>query len=580
MRKILAILLLLALSNAFSTQDVLFTDSLSLQRWQYANGDEFPGAVGGIEIDKSDANAPHLRLDMNLSAGGRYTGALYTLPKPLKLYSFSAQIKIPTGINLFYRVKDSTGQTLTYPSIRPPFAGVNDWFEDWICLKNSPVSFFGGANNGIVNGPIQSIALILDPFQYPQKTSYVKLQSLRLYDRSTESLIDPAKIQKKVDATKGLAEHAGVSIHFVHGEALLDSISSAGFSYIRTDLTWYVVESRPGSFDYSLYDSLNNGANRRKLKTLFILDYNNPHYSPPTARNRYNDAIEDSLNRVHFARFCGESARHFRNRNVSWEVWNEPDQGQFPPEAFGLLFQACQDSIMRADPSATVLTGGVMNGYSYITSLLMQPGVVKADGFALHPYTLGDPEASVQTILTLQQAIQEKFGVNKRVYSTEWGYSNYMQSEESSSIQKAVADSTGNAISRVLTLCALMDLPMCILYDIHDDGPNLNDKEHNFGLLNSHFGAKPAWLAVRSLIKNLGHATSFEILQPSTPNVWAIKISRQGRDVIFVWAREAQQAIKFIRAPKRVQDPFGKEYPTRPKTTSFTISRGVWTFEF
>jgi hypothetical protein len=54
---------------------------------------------------------------------------------------------------------------------------------------------------------------------------------------------------------------------------------------------------------------------------LFILDYGNPLYGEGAPRT------DEARNA--FARWAVAAARHFANRGVMWEVYNEPNNGMF-----------------------------------------------------------------------------------------------------------------------------------------------------------------------------------------------------------------------------------------------------------
>src|SRR5438552_4788268 len=117
----------------------------------------------------------------------------------------------------------------------------------------------------------------------------------------------------------------GVNIHFTDpqpGEVKM--IADAGFRWVRMDFKWDITEREPGRYDFSDYDRLIKALDEYKIKALFILDYGNPlydHDAPPrTAETRQA-----------FARWAVAAAKHFSDRGVIWEIYNEPNISIFWP---------------------------------------------------------------------------------------------------------------------------------------------------------------------------------------------------------------------------------------------------------
>jgi hypothetical protein len=55
-------------------------------------------------------------------------------------------------------------------------------------------------------------------------------------------------------------------------------IEAAGFSYVRYDMSWDKVERRKGIYDWAMYDRFIAHMRSMHLKSLAILDGNNPAY--------------------------------------------------------------------------------------------------------------------------------------------------------------------------------------------------------------------------------------------------------------------------------------------------------------
>ena len=127
--------------------------------------------------------------------------------------------------------------------------------------------------------------------------------------------------------TRSIPETLGVNIGFTDprpGEVKM--IRDAGFRWIRMDLKWDATEREKGKYDFSAYDGLLASLKSSDVRALLILDYGNPLYDnglPPRSESA----------RKGFARWAVAAAKHFQNRQVLWEIYNEPNHPLFwPPQ--------------------------------------------------------------------------------------------------------------------------------------------------------------------------------------------------------------------------------------------------------
>jgi hypothetical protein len=83
------------------------------------------------------------------------------------------------------------------------------------------------------------------------------------------------------------------------------------------------VERGGGAYRFQPYDALMNGLEARGMGALLILDYGHPDHGGKVPRTADDIAA--------FGRFAEAAARHFKGRDVRYEIWNEPDIVQFWP---------------------------------------------------------------------------------------------------------------------------------------------------------------------------------------------------------------------------------------------------------
>ena len=94
-----------------------------------------------------------------------------------------------------------------------------------------------------------------------------------------------------------------------------------------------------------------------------------------------------------YGAFMEYMARRFAGRVGAWEIWNEPDETAFwhrgpDPVAYAGLLKAAYPAIKRADPLATVVTGGMTgNNYRFLEQLYRNGVQGSFDAVAVHTDT-------------------------------------------------------------------------------------------------------------------------------------------------------------------------------------------------
>ena len=114
-------------------------------------------------------------------------------------------------------------------------------------------------------------------------------------------------------------EGLGVNIHFTDPRAgEIEMLVEGGFRWVRMDFAWEATEREKGKYDFTAYDRLLANLEKHHLRTMLILDYANRHYD-----QGLSPASDEG--RKAFARWAVAAARHFRGRDILWEMHNEPN---------------------------------------------------------------------------------------------------------------------------------------------------------------------------------------------------------------------------------------------------------------
>jgi hypothetical protein len=235
---------------------------------------------------------------------------------------------------------------------------------------------------------------------------------------------------------KAIPESLGFNVHLTGPDQQWDQIKEAGVSFVRKDLDWGGTERTKGQYDFGRYDRMLDGLEKRGLRAIFILDYRNRLYPAPETAEEGRDA---------FARWAAEAARHFKGRNVLWEIWNEPNVGfwhgtggfnsaQFAQQYVALVKRVVP-AMRAADPDCYILGGSVSclwrDSFRWIDEAFKQ-GLLATNinALSVHPYGFPRPELCMEGgrptegyALLWEKMAQAGAAKDFPVVNTEVGYS-------------------------------------------------------------------------------------------------------------------------------------------------------------
>ncbi len=155
--------------------------------------------------------------------------------------------------------------------------------------------------------------------------------------------------------------------------ARIRAIRTLGLAGVRLDIEWSTVERQRGVFDWSRTDSIVQELRDAGLGAYGLLTYAPPWAVPIGMPERHRPVVDGSAFRgdTAFAHFAAAAARRYRGTIVRWEIWNEENHPEFwinissgrnagpDPSDYLRLFAIARDSVLAADPQASVSIGGL-----------------------------------------------------------------------------------------------------------------------------------------------------------------------------------------------------------------------------
>ena len=218
----------------------------------------------------------------------------------------------------------------------------------------------------------------------------------------------------------------GVNIHFTDpGPGEMERFAEAGYRLVRMDFAWETVEHEAGHYEFGAYDRLLSHLERAGARPIFILDYGNRLYDE-------GSAPRSEPARAAFARFAAAAVRHFHGRGVLWEIWNEPNLGEFwkprsDAKAYAQLALETARAIRAADPEAVILAPGSSGfPWAFFETIFAAGLLEQIDAVSVHPYRGGAPETAAADYGRLRALIARYASPERRnlpIVSSEWGYS-------------------------------------------------------------------------------------------------------------------------------------------------------------
>jgi hypothetical protein len=202
----------------------------------------------------------------------------------------------------------------------------------------------------------------------------------------------------------GFPESAGVVMK-THNFTVenLQKAHEMGFRVVRRAFHWNAIEKEKGVYDFSQWDPQMAEAKRLGI-TIVGCWFGNNKLHEDDGRG----GIQTEEGRRAFAAFAAASAERYRDHNVLWEVWNEPNvrtfwrkDGQANSEEFAQeytdLVKAIMTAVLAVDPDAFVMVGAVSNywkpSYEW-TEWCFRMGILDTGvrAWSVHPYGVKTPE--------------------------------------------------------------------------------------------------------------------------------------------------------------------------------------------
>lgn len=325
----------------------------------------------------------------------------------------------------------------------------------------------------------------------------------------------------------------GVNIHFIKPNSYeIKKLYNAGFTTVRVDLYWNKVEKNKGIYDFSQYDELVNELDRNKVDILFILDYSNSLYDNGLAP--YSD-----YGRKAFSNFAKEAARHYKGKQIIWEIWNEPDiwHSHINADNYYKLAMNVITAIRSVDKNAFIVAPALSSlDYNYLNYLGKNNLFKYIDAVSLHLYRANTPETVIGDYNKIEDLINKyPHKENIKIFCSEWGYSTTWEGiDETKQAQYCVREYLTNL------MCGTN---LTIWYDWKDDGTDKNNQEHNFGCVYNDLTPKMAYYAISTLTNVLKNYRFIKRIDDGEDSDYILMFKKDNKTTYALWTTRESHEI-------------------------------------
>ena len=315
----------------------------------------------------------------------------------------------------------------------------------------------------------------------------------------------------------GVVDH--LTWRFLYSAEAMDTaltmMTEAGIGWVRTNWSWKDFQPEEGPFIFEQFDMVARLASEHGVNLLPILTAVPAWASTapaaliaergnlsPVDRYRPRDMDEWlTYVRTVVERYDGDGIDDAPGSpHIShWEVWNEPNLALFwPPEPnveeYVSLLASTHAEVMRTDPTATVVLGGLSGpGGEYLQAVYDVGGATYFDVVSVHLYihpTLGSVEGLQDALEGTRRTLALNGDQDTSIWLTEIGWSDAANAwGQPTASQLEIADMLTEVYE------ASLEADKIFWYNfrnIFDDSP---DVEHNFGLVYNDFTPKAAYEA-------------------------------------------------------------------------------------
>lgn len=374
-----------------------------------------------------------------------------------------------------------------------------------------------------------------------------------------------------VIGARPIPECFGVNVHFAENAKVhylkdkikqhIKLLKQAGFGWVRIDLRWSEIETWEGEYDFDKYDIAFEALQNAGIGIIAILGYSNKFYD-----NYQSPKSDAALNA--FGKFVAAAAERYKDMNVIWEIYNEPNIQNWSPspnaDQYIKFATTASEALRRISPSQPIvgpaLSGPMSYGDTEVDRPMFRDFLIKFldsdvahswSAITVHPYrncVYSSPETASSDFEKIRELMLKRgYDLSKVLpVAGEWGFSTSSHNiDEITQAAYAV---------RSLLWATTEKMPFSVWYNWQEQGKDQNDEEHKYGIL--RFGdlddenaKKPAFNAIRQM-STLLRGYYFDKIIKKDNGVMIVSFVKDGTNAFAIWSTDNQSRDIEFTLPK------------------------------
>lgn len=353
-------------------------------------------------------------------------------------------------------------------------------------------------------------------------------------------------------------------------ERQLDTIAGLGLKVVRDGVFFRWTNKDKSEYDFSDQHKFVDALDKRGLRAMVLLIYNDPRYEGELLSARTVKGRES------YARFCGKIAGEFKGRGIVWEMWNEPNSSMFwNPSAdvneYMAAFKLAAAAMRKADPGCLIIAPSPAGiDLPYLKSCFEQGLLDFVSAVSVHPYARV-PEQNATKLLQLDSLINRYSNQPRHdlpLVCSELGFSRLWSTWADGVYRVSTEDEQAGVVVRQVLMSVMAGVPMHIIYNINDYSNNVKEWEHNFGILRHDQTPKSSFYAIKNLLTQLAGLEFIQQLDAGDTNPqwmpllndYVLVFRKDNKTVIVAWTSSAPHlsVIPVLGTPTAMTDMKGK----------------------
>ncbi len=368
----------------------------------------------------------------------------------------------------------------------------------------------------------------------------------------------------------GVCSHPqGASTADQEREALAAAL--CGVKVMRTDMYWEHIQPTPADvWNFRRFDAMLENFAKQNIEVQAIYCYL-PRWAAASDQQPLSAKYKGKPrpDYEHWRTFIRHAAEHYRDKLRYVEVWNEPDHvgfANFPVSEYIEMMKIAYIETKKAAPDMTVLTGGYTCMPGSFEKMMeknhMERTLTEGKGFydifAFHGHgSFLSYRSQIERLVKMRRDLDLK---------APW-YAN----------ETAISSMNIGELAQAITLYQkfLYSWARGAMgynwYDLRNDGFDLKNNEHNFGLLSKDFQPKAAY-GVYNMLSRLFHQAEY-LNDAKVDGVFGFFFRAKNGDLLLpAWSEDRERLLMFSGVTGKVfrVDLFGNEEELAVENGSLT----------